>query len=146
MSSFTFPLALTDFLDLLPISKLVLDNPEQVEASGTGGGEIITAELAPQLWTGEIKLTRMNRNAALRAGALIDMVRGPSRGFMVCDMTRRGPAFDPDGSYIAAFSPVISALNADNLQIKISGLPAYYTLTRGDMLGWQYGTSTRSIG
>lgn len=140
MTSLTFPLVLADFLERLPISEISLDNPEQVEMSGTGGGEIIAVDVGPQLWTGEIKLGRMTLAEAVQAEALIDMVRGVNRSFMVCDMRRPGPAYDPAGAFIATYSPVISDLNADNLRLKISGLPPSYMLTRGDKLGFTYGT------
>ncbi len=138
MSAFTFPLSLADFLDLLPINSLSLDNPEQVEVSGTGGGEILTAELGPRLWQGEIKLGRMTRFEAASAGALIDLVRGPGRGFMVSDLVRLGPAYDPTGVFIAGFTPQIAALNGDNCRLKISGLPRRYVLSRGDKLAFAY--------
>lgn len=141
MTSFTFPLSLADFLDQLPISSLSIDNPEQVEISGTGGGEILSAELAPQLWRGEITLGRMTRYEAAAAAALIDLVRGVGRSFMVTDTSLIGPSYDPDGEFIAGYSPVIDSLNADNARLKISGLPPSYVLSRGDRLSFAYGSS-----
>ena len=141
MTNFTFPLSLADFLDQLPIASMSFDNPEQFEVSGTAGGEIIAAETGPQLWTGEIRLGKMKGAEADKARALIDLVRPVGRSFMVCRISRGYPNSDPTGTLLGGYSPVIDSLNADNYRLGISGLPAGYVLTRGDMLGFEYGSS-----
>lgn len=141
MSAISFPLSTSDFLDLLPVASLSMDNPEQVEVSMTGGGEPLSAEIGPRLWRGQIRLGRMTRFEASEAGALIDLVRGPGRSFMVTDLVRPGPAYDPTGDFISGYSPVVAALDADNKRLKLQGLPRQYTLQRGDRLAFSYGSS-----
>lgn len=136
-----FPLITSVFLDKLPISSITLDAPAQVEVSTTGSGEILEADLGPRLWLGEITLGRMTPNEAAQAKTLIDMARGPARGFHVYDTTRNGPQADPFGAILGASTVLVNAVSVDNMGMQLKGLPAGYQLTIGDYLSFDYGSN-----
>jgi hypothetical protein len=71
--------------------------------------------------------------------ALIDAL-GPSGSFYLHNPAQLGPRDDPDGAALAGHSVTITAMN-DNKSLKLGGLPAGYTLRRGDMLHVDYGSS-----
>ena len=138
--AFAFPMAVADFLDLLPIKSLSLECPEVSEVSRTSGGELIPANIGTRLWQGEVKLGRIRRQKAREIEALIDVMRASGASFMAYRTTSPFPAADPDGSLLGAATPQIKALSNDARIIQLKGLPAGYTLTRGDELSFSYRT------
>lgn len=138
MSALVFPLSLSQFIDRLLFRDIPFDLPEQVEISGTGGGQVLTARAGPDLWTGEITFGPILRDELREQKALINVVR--ARGsFMVTDPARRFPWRDPDGTILGAATPVIGALDAgDARMIGLAGLPAGYALSTGDLLAFEY--------
>lgn len=137
----SFPLARAAFFDLLPIAAQSFDLPEAVEVSRTGGGVLIGADVADRLWQGTIRLGRMTVAEARPALALINALRGPGRGFLLADAHRLWPQADPGGLIVAGFSPAISAVAGDLRTLSLSGLPAGYVLSPGDLIGWSHGAA-----
>lgn len=135
----SFPVARTAFFDLLPIAAQSFDLPETVEVARTGGGVLLGADLADRLWQGTIRLGRMTVAEARPSLALINALRGPGRSFLLADVHRLWPQADPGGLVIAGFSPVISAVAGDLRTLSLSGLPAGYMLSPGDLIGWSHG-------
>ena len=134
----TFPLPITQFFNLLPIEQISFDCPEQNQESQTGKGERMSAELAPMLWTAEIKLGPMMMAETAQIDTLLDVLRAAGRMFFAYDPRRRFPLADPTGSILGAAAPVIASMpNARDLTI--SGLPAGYQLSAGDYLAFDYG-------
>lgn len=141
----TFPLTTAQFMDLLPVGQITFDAPENVEIGLTGGGDQLTAQLAPQLWTGEIKLGVMTRDETARFETLIDLLRPAGRSFLAYDTRRPRPVYDPTGAILGASTPLLDTLNVNNRDIRISGLPAAYVLTQGDYIGFSYGSGRRAL-
>lgn len=137
----SFPLPLSDYWDQLPVSTLSLDCPAQVETSGTGGGQILTREIAPRLWTGSVALGRLTPAEASDILPLIDLVRGPGASFMAHDLMRPYPLLDPDGSVLDAAAVTVGAIGASFRDLRLAGLPPNYPLRRGDMIGVNWGAS-----
>lgn len=75
MALMTFPLQLSAFFHLLPISTCRLDLPEALDVSETAGGELITADLGTQLWSGQIDLSVMLHHEAAAVRPLINLLR-----------------------------------------------------------------------
>ena len=136
--AYTFPVPIAQFFNLLPVEEIMFDSPEQNQESQTGKGERISAELAPMLWTAEVKLGVMLMAEAVQFEALLDILRPTGRTFFAYDVRRRFPMADPTGSILGASAPVIASL-PNAREMTISGLPAGYVVSIGDYLSFDYG-------
>jgi hypothetical protein len=141
MSVLSFPLATSVFMDLLPVDSVTFDAPENAVSSITGGGEVLSAELAPQLWRGRVDLALLTNEGHAPLAAVADLLRRSGASFFVYDPRKIGPRADPSGTILASASPLILSVNADNRRLALKGLPPGYMLQRGDYLGFAYGTS-----
>lgn len=138
MTAAVFPLPLAAFQDRLLLTDTVFDLPEQVAISGTGGGEILSARVGPDLWTGELVFGRILTEELRLQRALVNLVRNGG-AFMITDPKRRFPLADPGGLILGSAAPVIGALDAGDARlIGLAGLPAGYTLSSGDLLAFEY--------
>ena len=135
----TFPLARSAFADRLKIAAFRWQLGAFIETSGTALGQVITNEIAPRRWRAEVELARMPHAEANEIQALIDAI-GPSGTFHLHNPAQLGPRDDPDGAALAGHTVTITAIS-DNKALKLSGLPAGYTLRRGDLLHFDYGPS-----
>ena len=138
----TFPLALASFVDLLPIASCSFDLGEAMQVDETGGGEQLMSDLGARLWTGRYAMGPMTFDEATAAQALIDVIRASGRSFLATDLRQRGPRADPTGAGLTGYTPVISSVSSGDREIGITGAPPGYTLGRGDMLAFAYGTGT----
>lgn len=137
----SFPLSPAQFIDLLPLQSMTMDCPEQVEASQTGGGEMLVADLGPRLWQGKVTLGRMTRAEAQWAETMIDLLRGAGRSFLLHDRRRAAPLLDPAGAALGASAVTLLSLAAGNREVRLAGLPVGYRLSVGDHLGFAYGAN-----
>ena len=135
----SFPLARSAFADRLKIAAFRWQLVAFVETSGTGLGQVITNEIAPRRWRAEVEFARMPNPQAAEIQALIDAI-GPSGTFHLHNPAQLGPRDDPVGAALAGHTVTINALS-DNKALKLGGLPAGYTLRRGDLLHFDYGPS-----
>lgn len=141
-----YPLALTDFWDLLPISTIAMDCAPQLESSGTGAGQQLTRELAPALWRGSVTLGRLTPEEEADAMALVDLVRQSGASFFAYNLARSAPSLDPDGNVLGAATPTIQSISVDRRELTIAGLPANYQLRRGDLVGVTWGAAPARYG
>jgi hypothetical protein len=141
--AYTFPLTTADFMDVLPVSQILFDTPDAIEISRTEGGEVISADMGPMLWQGEIKLGVSTRDEAVDLEAMLDILRPAGRSFWCYDTRRPAPLADPLGIVLGTNVVTIAALPAGNREISLAGLPAWYRLTRGDYLAFDYGSPAR---
>lgn len=139
--SLTFPLTQAEFIDLLPVGGFAIDCPARVETAITASGEQLDREIGPRLWQGSISLGLMTANEAVGASTLIDLVRGSGASFRVHDLFQPYPLADPDGVILGAAAPKVTAIASDRRTITVGSLPANYILSRGDMLGFTYGSA-----
>ena len=135
----SFPLARSAFADRLKIAAFRWQLLPFLETSGTGLGQVITVEIAPRRWRAEVELARLPHTEAAEIQAVIDAI-GPSGTFHLHNPAQLGPRDDPDGTALAGHTVTINALS-DNKALKLGGLPAGYTLRRGDLLHFDYGPS-----
>lgn len=138
----TFPLALDDFFALLPVAEMMFHAPPQVIMNQTGGGEILTADVGPMLWTGQVTLGRMLQSETATPDVLLDLLAPAGRTFWAFDTRRPGPLADPKGLVLGSATPVIASL-PNAREMSISGLPGWYVLSRGDYLAFDYGIPAR---
>lgn len=132
-----FPLPLSGFFDLLPIAKTSMKLQDNLDFSQTGGGEVIAASMGAALWTGKIDLAIMEHHEAAQVSPLINRL-SRAGSFLVADLTRPWPRLDPDGVMLTGSSPVIAAVGSSMRELSLSGLPARYILSRGDLLSFVY--------
>jgi hypothetical protein len=135
----TFPLTIPQFMAYLPISEITFHPPPQAQIFQTAGGEVMSAELGPQLWRGEIRLGKMTRAEGRHPDVLLDILGVSGRTFWAYDTRHPAPYMDPTGSILGAATPSIHTLVANtNREMRLQGLPAGYTLQRGDYLAFDY--------
>ena len=141
MAVLSFPLSLSQFFHLMPVSKIRLDLGESLEVNETVGGEVLVADLGTQLWSGQIDLGLMLHHEAAAVRPLINLLRRAGASFLVSDLTRPWPRLDPEGVLLGAAAPTLLAIGGSGREVSIAGLPAGYTLSRGDLLSWTYGSN-----
>lgn len=139
--AFAFPLARTEFLDLLAIRSMGFDLPGAVEMSKTAGGEVLTAALGTRLWTGKIALDALRPDEEADAMVLLDVLRAPGASFLVHDARRPWPRLDPGGAALGAATPTLAAVAPDTTAVTLAGLPVGYQFSRGDWLAFDYSTN-----
>lgn len=142
----SYPLNRAQFMNVLPIAEMSFNLPEMVEQHRTASGEQLQADLGDRLWQGEIKLGRLTRSEAGAAKMMIDLLRQAGRSFLIYDATRIFPLLDPNGTILGASTPTIHTLGADSRELRITGLPATYTLSPGDYLSIIYGSAPARYG
>lgn len=135
MPVLTFPLTFESFWQTLPIAKDTFEISSAVDVSRTGGGEVITAERGASLWTGKIDLGPLTHAEARAIVPLLNLLKRPGATFAVADSARPGPLLNPGGPGTA---PTVLALGADPRELSLTGLPAGYTLSRGDRIWFTY--------
>lgn len=137
----TFPLPLSGFLDLLAVRRITMTPSESVIQSTTRGGEVLRADHGTRLWSGRIEVAPANRAEMDQQVALAEALLEAGGSFMVARRSRIGPQADPTGSILGASAVTISAISADRRDLSLAGLPSGYTLTRGDLLSFVYGSA-----
>lgn len=137
----TFPAPTSYIADLLRVPQRSFRLQEQQEYSGLGSGEILAADLAPQRWTANITTKPMNRLDANRLQARLETLDGSVNAFYLYDPWKCVPAADPGGELLGASAVTIASIGSNRKSMTLSGLPAGYVLTEGDMLAYDYGTN-----
>lgn len=139
--AYAFPLSAAQFISRLPVQDITFELSEAMEVSETGGGEILTADLGTRLWKGRISLGDMTPDEAAEVLPLIDVLRRPGASFMCHDISRPGPRGDPQGTALGAATPQLLQVDANNRDIRLTGMPAGYRLSPYDYLAFSYGTN-----
>ncbi|WP_439523169.1 hypothetical protein [Marivita sp.] len=137
----SFPLSTAQFFDLLPIRRFAMKPGDNRAFTELGGGELIAAGRGQRLWQGEVTLDIDVHDTIAGLDATLSLLEEVGASFLLYDPRKPFPAADPGGLLIAGSSPQIATLNANNRELTLSGLPAGYVLTPGDLIGWTYGAS-----
>jgi hypothetical protein len=137
--AFAFPLSQAQFLDQLRVQSARFWLPESLTMESTEGGEIFTADRGPRLWQAEFTLAQGHHHTVDESEARLALLAQAGRSFLAYDPRRTGPKADPEGAALAGFTPKISTTTAR--EVTLSGLPAGYQISRGDYLGWTYGSN-----
>ncbi len=141
------PVLFDDFFALLPPATQVRFRPHQeVQVGGLRGGDLLSADLSPQYWGGQVTLPPMRRGAADQLAALFDDVAVPGVFFEAVDLRRWGPQLDPAGAVFGSSAPVITHIDRGENAIRFEFVPPNYALRRGDLLSIHYsGGAGRSL-
>ncbi len=95
----TYPYPVSFLADRLNIESVMWDIKRNDELSGSGDGRVWQAELAPPLWTADVKLN-IGRNASLKQiAALIRKLQGAQEQFFLFDPLSKFPQAYPDGNF-----------------------------------------------
>lgn len=137
----TFPMLLEDFFDGLPIKGFTPDLTEAMEYSRTKGGEIITSDYGPRLWTMDLVVPAGTHAKIEQIKARLQLLRSPARSLLVGSMPLLYPQKDPQGSLIGSTTVLLKAVAGNNREINLSGFPVGYELTVGDFISFTYGSN-----
>lgn len=137
------PLSLADFFDMLKVKSAPFILTEQQEYSGLGTGEGLAHDLGPRLWQAPVESSAMTLAEAQAMLARIEALDGSINAFYAYNPSKAYPAADPDGSKLGAAAPTIHTIAANRKEMRLTGLPAGYVLTAGDMLAVDYGNPSR---
>lgn len=135
----SFPLTAAQFMELVRIQSARFWLPDATVQEGNEGGELFTAARGPRLWQAEFSLAPAHHADLDRQEARLALLSMPGASFFAYDPRRTGPFDDPDGTILGAATPSISA--ASGRDMTITGLPATYSIRRGDYIGFAYGAS-----
>ena len=136
-----FPLSLATFADLLPIEHVRWHLQDNRQLSGLGSGQVLQADLAPSLWTGDVTLGDAYHAKAREHEARINATIRSQGTFYLYDPRHKYPATDPKGTALAAFNNVRINSLPDTKSMTLKNLPAGFVLPVGTYLSWDYGTS-----
>lgn len=139
----TLPLSLADFFDTLKVRSAPFLLVSQQEYSGLGTGDGIAHDLGPMLWEAPVQSAPMPLAEAQAMLARIDALDGAINAFYAYNPSKAYPAADPDGSKLGASTPTIHTIAANRKEMRVTGLPAGYVLSAGDMLAVDYGSPSR---
>jgi hypothetical protein len=131
-------LADADFMRKLLVNSITFDLAQRVDQGETAGGEILSADMGPALWEGEVMLGKLNQVEAADAEALIDVLRPAGRTFLAYDTRRSGPLMDLNGVILGAATPTIHSIPSGGRELRLENLPANYPLRRGDYVAFSY--------
>jgi hypothetical protein len=138
----SFPLALADLADLLPITAVAWNEARQDAVSALGSGEWLTHELAPPLHDAEVRTARMPHARAEQLRARLRALDGGAH-FYLGNPTMTYPQADPGGAIVGSVSVLIASIHANRRTLTLSGLPTGYVITMGDYMHVDYGTPSR---
>lgn len=133
-----YPLTLIQFFDDLEFSTGRFSLGESRQFNMNGGGQILDANLGARLWAGEVALTPIKHQELAKAEARIELLLEPGTSFFAYDKRCTWPYADPTGALLGAATPTLGAVNVNNVDVTIAGLPIGYVLTRGDMFSFNY--------
>lgn len=138
----TFPLTLAQFFDRIGvIAQPFYLSAAVISAGETEGGEVMTASIGARLWQGALSIRANTYLTADQIQSKIELLQQTGGAFNVGDKKRAYPQNDPTGAILGAAAPTISAINANSRDIGITGLPASYRITEGDLMTIPYGSS-----
>ena len=138
----SFPLGTPDLADLVPIQSAHWQPMWQQETSGTGAGELLAADLGPQLWEADVTLKAVRNSEARAVKSRIEALGGARHAFYLYDPINCYPTHDPGGTILGDNEVTILAVGGDNRTLSLAGLPAGYVLAH-DMLASDYGSPSR---
>ena len=137
----TYPLSYAQFLGALRVAEVTFRLSHPQEHTRLGDGTVISASLGAALWTGTIRLAQANHPRHAQMEALISLMDQPGATFLCHDPRYVGPAGDPAGTVLGSRTVTIHTVASNLRELRITGLPAGYALSAGDMIAFQYGTN-----
>lgn len=139
------PLSRAAFMSTLRPLEASFAAPRAVQHTPLRSGDVLSAEVAPALWMGSVRLAPMRDAAADDVLAILDWLTGPGRYFEAFRLRTWAPRLDPDGSGLGAATPQIAAVDLSASTLALSGLPAGYEISRGDLISFSYDSGRQAL-
>ena len=136
----TSPLLHADFADRLRVLSFRWALQRAQQMSGTGGGDLIKAEVGEPKWTAEVTCAPLTRDQANDIQATFEYLETAGASFYLYNRLRPYPANDPTGGGIVSSTVTVASISG-NKAVALTGLPASYVLSRGDFLTVTYGSA-----
>lgn len=140
-----FPLAASDFIDLLYINECKFRLKWNQEGSGTVGGDTIYADRAAPRWIADLTTVELTHAEAAAVMAIINSLNGGLNEFYLYNPTLPYPSSDPTGSIFGAATPVVGSI-ADRFHAAFTGFPNNYVIPSGTFVQIIFDTSRRYLG
>lgn len=140
--SLSYPLTRAAFMDRLPVVSCSFRIVSQRQSTGLEGGEILSSEVAPAYWAGQVRLAAMGTYQAQEAAALLGALERPGASFEVYEAQRYGPKADPRGTTTSG-GGTISSHNISASTLALSGLPGGFQVAVGDYVSFAYASGAR---
>lgn len=139
----TIPVPLSEFWDAIPLAFSSTFEPmEAMSVNRTGGGQVLVSSSGQRLWAGSATFGLTHASERRQASAMLNAVRQPGFPFLCYDKKRPYPLADPGGLILGSRPIRILSSSANDLgSVSLIGLPAFYKLTAGDLLGYTYGSN-----
>lgn len=130
----SFPLSISQFWDDL---KLMAGSTEiELRAfrkqSVDGAGNTLSSGRAVGKWGADLLVAPAHYIDSGKVEAMFKVLLGRDGTFLAYDKRRPGPAADPTGAILGAATVLISSKGSNNRSLALKGLPAGYSLTKGD--------------
>jgi hypothetical protein len=142
----SFPFSATAFFGRLKFTEFQISVPPMMETNETEGGEIISVEHGPQLWSGSATCIIQPYADGAKTVALFETLLRSDASFHAYDSLRQWPQRDAKGLAIANKSPKVSPVAGNARGLRLSGFPVGYKMTAGDLLSFNYGSNPTRIG
>ncbi len=107
------------------------------ERSGKTGGKIIVKDFGRPLWRASYETTALSPNMLDRWRAILDSLDGGSLAFPGYSLSRVYPIAYPNGSWSGVSftgNAQVANVGANNKSVGLSGLPAGFKVSTGDMI------------
>lgn len=114
------------------------------EVSESGGGELLTRRLRPDLWECVCRTRELENEDAEAVKARLAYI-GSSRTAYFCNPAKQYPRLDPTGAIYGSSTPQVASIASGREAVAIKGLPPAYVLKTGDFLHIVYGTTRRAL-
>ena len=139
MAALSYPLSVSDFFGRLNIASMKMHAPEPQQVDQTAGGTVLKASIGTTLWQGSISLgDDGDFDRGIEIESLMSLASRSGASFLMYDARKPFPKADPHGTILGSASPTIDSIDSDNRRLSLTGLPAGYILSTGDMIGFQY--------
>lgn len=135
------PRALAHFFDTLKITDFEWSVKENRSIEGQGSGQILQAELAPDLWQATITIAIAKWDDARKVRAMLNSLAPIGRTALIYDPMAAYPASDPTGAILGGATVKLDTIGSNRDTIKLDDLPDGYVLTPGDKIEFQYGSN-----
>lgn len=139
------PLGLAAFEDLIQFADVKFALNWYQEMSGTGGGDTLYADTAPQRWKGDFTSILMTHAVADGIMALLNSRVGGLKTALLYNPKVPYPSSDPTGSIFGAATPVVGTI-ADSYHLAFTGFPANYVCPLGMYFQIIFDTSRYYLG
>jgi hypothetical protein len=131
-------MATQDLMNAMRVATSRFDMDWGDEVAGMRSGIIRVRQRRPDLWKASFSIEQMPFSEYRTIMGLISDLQGSRSTFYAWDPGRKFPRYDPTGVFWQN-RPQINSVNANMYYMSLRGLPANFTIARGDLLCFAVG-------